>query len=79
MYNSHINPFADAECVNLLKELHLRALKAQVSYDISYNEGSNEWCCSVLSPCQSECYISKDYSNLSLAVDSALKHLISLR
>lgn len=75
MYNSHINPFDDAECVNLLKELHTEALKAQVSYEISYNEGSNEWCCSISSPAPVECYVSKDYSNLSLAIDSTLKHL----
>lgn len=75
MYNSHINPFDDVECVSMLKELHLKSLEAQVSYEISYSEGSNEWCCSILSPVSVECYTSRDYSNLTFAVDSALQHL----
>ena len=72
------NPFSDIECLNLLNELHQKALEIQVSYDISYLEGSNQWCCSISSPAEIECYVSKDYSNLTFALDSALKHLNSL-
>lgn len=65
--------------VHPFHKLHEVCLAHQVSYSIHYDESDHTWYVTLSSPAPAECFVSKNYSELTDAVDPAIEHLEKVR
>ena len=61
--------------LELINKLHHLARLAQVDYELSYSDGSNDWYVSITSAAPSENFIGKDRSILEHALTDAIEYL----
>ncbi len=62
--------------LEMLQHLHKLCLKNQIDYSIHYSECDHTWDVRLHSAAESENYATRNYSQLTMSIDSAIQHIM---
>jgi len=69
-----MKPFSPEDLI-LIEKLFALAAKAEVDCDLCYADGAREWCVKISSPAPTERHMTKDYGNVSIALEAGIEFL----